>query len=141
VYNSELIKEKLKSKDYWNIKEAERLLNESDTRHHESKQKKWVVMILGTILGGLIGYFVPVELYDMATSKYDRTMLDTTLDEMFGGYRFEDSLTDEVLMIAFSYNLMEPRFYSKVAEDLNPNVYNVTIALATEASASAPTYF
>jgi len=36
---------------------------------------------------------------------------------------------------------MEPRFYSKYTVAENPEVYNISIALAAEASSSAPNYF
>ena len=36
---------------------------------------------------------------------------------------------------------MEPRFYSKFAANTLPNVYNVSMALAAEASSSSPFYF
>jgi hypothetical protein len=59
IYNGSQIKLKMDTQDYWNIKEAERLLNESEMRHYESKNKKWVVLVLWLIVGATFGFFIP----------------------------------------------------------------------------------
>jgi hypothetical protein len=115
ITNGEQIKANIQTTDYWLIKDAEKMLNDSEDRHNENKQKKWVVMLLGLIFGGLVGYYLPTSVYDLLNSKYDRTTFDTQMEDLFGQYYFEDVITDEALLISYSYNVQEPRFYSKYA--------------------------
>ena len=60
---------------------------------------------------------------------------------MFTNTRITDMIADEAMLVAFSYNVQEPRFYSKYAADLDPKTYDVTMALAVQASASTPIFF
>jgi patatin-like phospholipase/acyl hydrolase len=63
------------------------------------------------------------------------------LSDMFGQYRIEDALTDEVMAIAYSFNAQQPRFYTKFNSVNNPKIYNLTMADAVGASSSLPIYF
>lgn len=104
IRNGQEIKDKCDSKDYWKIKDAERILWESETKYRESKSKKWIIMSLGLVIGGLLGYFVPVGIYKITRSTYDRTQIDDIINKLFGQNRVEDALTDELLTIAYSFN-------------------------------------
>ena len=84
VKNGQEIKDKCDSKDYWKIKEAERILFESEKKYRESKSKKWIIMSLGLVVGGLLGYFVPVGIYKVTRSTYDRTQIDDIINKLFG---------------------------------------------------------
>lgn len=98
-------------------------------------------MVIGLILGGLIGYFLTVGIYAATKSQYDRSNIDRLLVKFFGDHRVEESLTEEVLLVAYSYNAREPRFYSKYEAQNNPGVFNVTMQVAASASSAAPLYF
>jgi hypothetical protein len=78
------IEELLESHEYWKIKEAERILQESEGKYRESKQKKWIIMTLGLILGGFLGYYIPVFAFRLGNSAYQRGPIDNLLKEMFG---------------------------------------------------------
>jgi hypothetical protein len=104
VRNGEEIKEKCESQDYWQIKEAERILNESEIKYKESKDKKWIIMSIGLVLGAVLGYYVPIGVYKVTRSTYDRDVFDRLLVDMFGNYTIDDAITDEVMAIAYSFN-------------------------------------
>lgn len=72
------------SGDYWKIKEAERILKEQEGKYRESKQKKWIIMVVGMILGGVIGYYLPVTVFALSNSVFQRGPIDSLLKEMFG---------------------------------------------------------
>jgi len=127
--------------DYWKIKEAERILSESEIKYKESKSKKWIIMSLGLVIGALLGYYIPIGFYKLTQSSFDRSSIDNLLGQMFGQYRIEDALTDEVMAIAYSFNAQQPRFYTKFNSVNNPLVYNLTMADAVGASSSLPIYF
>ena len=98
-------------------------------------------MSVGLIIGALLGYYVPLGLYKLTRSTYDRRTIDNLLTDMFGQYRMEDALTDEIMTIAYSYNAQQPRFYTKYNSKNNSAVYNLTMADAVGASSSLPIYF
>ena len=52
-----------------------------------------------------------------------------------------DALTDELLLMSYSFNDGEPRLYSKYNAQQNPNTYNLSLAQAAEATSAAPIYF
>lgn len=117
----------LESEDYWQVKEAEKLLMRSLTKYKESKQKKWIIMSIFMILGALIGYFGTSTVYFLTQSKYDRTNLDALLEKYFGNIYVSEALSDEVFLVSYSYNAQEPRFYSKYYSRKQPEIYNVTM--------------
>ena len=67
--------------------------------------------------------------------------MDELIENWIGGYQFDDILVDELIVNAFSYNVMEPRFYSKHTATVNSTIYNISIADAAQASISTPLYF
>lgn len=62
--------------DYWKIKEAERILSESEIKYKESKSKKWIIMSLGLVIGALLGYYIPLGIYKLTQSTFDRSSID-----------------------------------------------------------------
>ena len=141
VQNGAQIEKLLESEDYWSIKESERILTESEGKYREGKQKKWFICVLGLILGGFIGYYLPVIVFFLGNSNYDRATIDGILKEMFGHARIGDITTDEALIVAYSYNAQEPRFYSKFEAQRIPKIYDVGLDVAAGASSAAPGYF
>lgn len=63
------------------------------------------------------------------------------MDDYLGEANITEAITDELLIVAYEYNTMEPRFFSKYYAELDPNIYQVPISNATGASSAAPTYF
>ena len=61
--------------------------------------------------------------------------------DYLGSERFDNVLTDELLVVAYEYNQAEPRFFSKYFSHENPAKYDVIVGEATAASSAAPTYF
>lgn len=45
------------------------------------------------------------------------------------------------MIVSYSYNAQEPRFYSKYETSRKPGVYNVTLDIAAGGSSAAPGYF
>jgi len=66
----------IESNDYWKIKEAERILREQEGKYRENKQKKWIIMVLGLIIGGVIGYYLPVLVFSLSNSVFERGPID-----------------------------------------------------------------
>ena len=54
--------------------------------------------------------------------------------------RFDDILSDEILITSYEYNGKSPRFFSKYFHEQDP-VYDVKIKTAVGGSSSAPLYF
>jgi patatin-like phospholipase/acyl hydrolase len=114
---------------------------ESELKFKENKNKKWIFVVIGLIIGGVIGYLLPVAVYKLTYSVFDRKGADALFKEYFGDLKVKDAITKEVMIIAFSYNMMQPRFYSKFQARIEPEVYDVTMDLAVAASSSTPGYF
>lgn len=70
------IEQLIESHDYWKIKEGERLLQEREGKYRESKQKKWIICVMGLILGGFLGYYIPITVYYLGNSNYNRAVID-----------------------------------------------------------------
>jgi len=60
---------------------------------------------------------------------------------MYGKYNVSEVLTDEILLMAYSFNAQEPRLYSKSASRGIPDIFNVPLSWATGASSATPVYF
>lgn len=61
-------------------------------------------MVVGLILGGLLGYFGTIYGYKATKATYSRKNIDSILDNMFGKYYMCDALTDELLLMSYSFN-------------------------------------
>ena len=64
------IEAKVNSHDYWKLKEADRILIESEKKYKENKKKKWFIAVLGMIIGGLLGYYIPVVVFSLSGSFF-----------------------------------------------------------------------
>ena len=109
--------------------------------YERNKPKQWVVLIFGTIVGLLIGAYVPSLVNMLLNSLYSRKQLDKIMKDLLGDYKISEALTDEIMITAYEYNSQQPRFYSKYFAKRNPDIYDVAIGNATGASSAAPTYF
>lgn len=104
VQNGEKIEELIESKEYWKIKEGERMLTEFEARYREGKEKKWIIFAIFLILGGVIGYYLPIAVFYLGNSNYNRATIDAILFDYFGHATMDEILTDEALVVAYSYN-------------------------------------
>lgn len=121
---------------------AEDELHDMDSKYHEKKGRKWIVMILGTLILGVLGFILMPWIYRSTHSFYDRRGIESIADEKFGTTALITSaLTEEVLIVSYDYNAHKPRLFSKYYANRTPELYNVTFADASEASSAAPIYF
>lgn len=100
-----VIEEKVNSHDYWKLKEADRILVDSEKKYKENKKKKWFIAVLGMIISGVLGYYIPVVVFSLSGSYYDRTALDFAINKMFGSAKLTSALTDEVMIVAYSFDM------------------------------------
>lgn len=114
---------------------------QAEKKYYEQKPIKWVIVFVFFVLGMLLGYEIPKHLYVLLYAKYQRGGLDTVMQKNLGHYKFEEILTQELLIPAYAYNTQEPRFFSRYFSHNEPGIYDVTIASACEASSAAPTFF
>lgn len=93
------------------------------------------------ILFGTIGYFLPTFIYYLANSSYNREAIDGILSDYFSHANMSDTLADEALIVAYSYNSYQPRFYSKYEAKNDKLVYNIQMDIIAGATSAAPGYF
>lgn len=110
-------------------------------RYREKRGRKWIVMVIFTLLIGIAGWFIMPNLYMLTKSSYDRRGIEKICEEMFGDVRLENVITKDVNIVAFDYNSFEPRIFSKTTAIMNKEKYAVKVAEASEASSAAPIYF
>lgn len=70
----------------------------------EKKGRKWIIMIIGGIIMGLLGWVAMPAFYSLTKSSYDRKGIESICEEMFGNVKIQDALTKEVNIIAYEYN-------------------------------------
>ena len=123
------------------IKESEETLREVEKTYHYDKQKIWIWVVFGIIVGALIGYYMTVGVYFIFHTQFDRSYFDSKVEEMMGSVYFDDILVDELILVGYSYNILQPRFYSRFSANKYPDLYNFTVALAVEGASSSPFFF
>ena len=114
---------------------------EAKLNYAKGRPKKWVVTFVFVLLGFFIGGFLPWITNLLSNSLYDRKNIDKIMMDYLGAEKFDNILTDELLVVAFEYNQQEPRFFSRYFSHQNPAKYDVIIGEATAASSAAPTFF
>lgn len=133
--------EQLKSNMRENCQQAGADIDEMEKQANRETYKYYVILIVFLVIGVLLGIYVP-EFYDYAaTSKYTRENLDSLVNTEFAGKYFPDITTKELMVVSYEYNSQQPRFYSKYYNNIDPAIYNVSVAQACESSSSAPTFF
>jgi hypothetical protein len=71
----------------------------------ENKQKKWIYACILMILAGVLGYYIPVFVYYISGPFYSRENMDKIIYDMFGDAKITEALTDEVLILGYSFDL------------------------------------
>lgn len=84
---------------------------------------------------------IPSVLGNLFGATYDRHKLDKLMKDRLSAAKFDNILTDEILIVSYDYNSQQPRFYSKFYKNWYPYIYDVTLDIATASSSAAPTYF
>jgi hypothetical protein len=141
VEEGEVLKHQIEDGNASMVRDAEDKLIEMELEYREKKGRKWIVMLIGTILFTILGYYAMPILFRLTKSNYDRSGIESICEDMFGEVKVTDALTKEVNIIAYEYNSHEPRIFSKKTAKLNSAIYDVSIADASEASSAAPIYF
>ena len=96
---------------------------------------------IGLVIGILLSIYGVEYINILYYSKFSRQGLTNSLNEHFGNATFNDITTDDLLVAAYSYNAMVPRFYSKYFLNINPGIYDLPLKLAVGGSSSAPIAF
>ena len=63
------------------------------------------------------------------------------MDEELGSANITQALTNEILIVAYDYNSLETRFFSKLMAKFDPMIYDGKMSNMTGASSAAPTFF
>ena len=96
------------------------------------------------IVGVLFGYgtsALAIFISNYFFPYYDNKGIDKELRIVFGDKNWNDIITEDLFIVAFSYNEKEPRFYSKWFINNDPGTYSVDIKNASASSSAAPLYF
>ena len=103
--------------------------------------KKWVVAMIGVVIGITLGLAIPGIYKVLSNSLYDRKAIEGLMDELIGRKNISAAMTDELLIVAYDYNSKQPRLYSKYFSELDEGIYDVQMSKATGGSSAAPVYF
>lgn len=74
-------------------------------------------------------------------STYNRQGVASVCNANFGNVSISDILSEEIVIVSFEYNSHTPILFTKMAARIKPEIFNVSISDATQASAAAPIYF
>ena len=85
-------------------KKAKNMLAESRAKFEKDRYKKWLVCLVGVLIGGFLGYSIPTMLKVLTRSMYDRAGLDNLTLELLPDFKVTDATPDEVLICAYEYN-------------------------------------
>lgn len=82
---------------------AEEEINRQDAIYHENVGKKWIFLIVGFIVVGVLGFFAMPKIHGLKHSSYDRTGIESLCDKLFGKVQISEALTKEVAIVAYDY--------------------------------------
>ena len=128
IKDGAIIKRLCQAQNQDEIIKAEEIFELQKEKYEVGEKKKWISMTVGIIIFGVGMYFITDWVYWATKSRFDRTVIDKYITDKFGSYYFDQLLIDDLIISAFSYNVMEPRFYSKYYAENNATIYNLTIA-------------
>ncbi len=119
---------------------AEKELFKNDLKYRERKGRKWITMLIGIFVFGLIGWIVLPLFKKLTNSLYDRTGLEKVTTEQFGDVRIADVLTEDIMIVTYDFAGQKPVIFTKYAAKNDPKM-NQYIRDAAQASSAAPIYF
>ena len=117
------------------------MLRGAKITYEKNRYKKWVVCLLGVLIGSILGLAVPGIYGVLNNSLYDRKAIEGLMDELIGKKNISAAMQDELLVVAYDYNSKQPRFYSKHFSQMDEGIYDVAMSYATGGSSAAPVYF
>lgn len=85
-------------------KKAKNMLAESKAKFEKDRYKKWLVCLVGVLIGGFLGYTVPTITNVLTRSMYDRAGLDALTLQLLPDFKVTDASPEEVLICAYEYN-------------------------------------
>ena len=86
------------------VQDAEDKIFIEEMKYTEKKGRKWIVMLVGGVLGFIVGWVMLPLIFSLTKSSYDRSGIESICKEMFGSVKIKDALTKEVNIIAYEYN-------------------------------------
>jgi len=63
-----------------------------------------MVLAAGLFLGLIFGLSIPYLYSKVNNSSYNRASLDKIMKDLLGDFNIKDTLSDEVLIVAYDYN-------------------------------------
>lgn len=75
-------------------------MDELNARRHY----KYVYAGLGALIGIVVGMVFPALIYKVNSALYKRDGLEELMIEYLGAAKFNEIMTDEMLMVAYDYN-------------------------------------
>ena len=139
--NVRLIEINLAKESIDGFKEARAVLRKAKTSYEKNRYKKWVVTLLGVLIGSILGLAIPGIHTILTNSLYERKAIEGLMEELIGGKNISEAMTDELLIVAYDYNSKQPRLYSKHFSEMDSGIYDVKMSLATGGSSAAPVFF
>jgi patatin-like phospholipase/acyl hydrolase len=115
-------------------------LFDKNLKYREKRGMKWITMMVGTFLFGILGWFIVPLFVKLTNSFYDRTGLEQVTKDLFGTFKITDTLTDEIMIVTYDMLNHVPVIFTKDAARKNETM-NVYIRDAAQASSAAPIYF
>ncbi len=76
IKNGAHIKKQIEIGELQDLEEIEDKLEEEYANYHENVGKKWIIAIIGLILGLIIGYFAMPTVYGLTRSNYNRAGIE-----------------------------------------------------------------
>jgi uncharacterized membrane protein YraQ (UPF0718 family) len=101
---AETLKQQIQEGTMSIVVDAEEKILDEEVKYRERKGRKWITMLIGAVVLGVLGYFLMPSIYQLTKSSYDRSGIEKICDEMFGNVRIQDALTPEVNIVAYEYN-------------------------------------
>lgn len=105
----------LKSEDYDTLQQIHEKMQKKELKYREKKGRKWVVMLLGMILLGILGWIMIPYINQLQHSLYNRLGLEGVVKEKFGETRVNEAITEEIMIVAYDFENHVPVLFTKHA--------------------------
>lgn len=117
------------------------MLDKAISSYERNKPLKFFIIFLLFIMAIGFASALPHMFGNLLGATYDRHQLDQLMKDRLSAATLKDVLTDEILIVSYDYNSQQPRFYLKFYNEEQPNIYDISLNIATASSSAAPTYF
>jgi len=79
-------------------------LEEKEEKYEKNRPKKWALVGVGLAIGACLGLWIP-DIYKFATNTlFDRSGIESLLEDYLGGKNITQTLFDDMLIVAYEYN-------------------------------------